>query len=282
MNLKLGLIGHPLEHSFSPKIHTAALRSCGLSGEYSLYTVTPGDDQKMKNLLDSLRSNEFQGFNITIPHKQNIIPFLDELTPTARVIGAINTVYMHKGKLTGDNTDSASFLAELNKLIGNYPDTDGENRSALVLGAGGSARAVTHALLNDGWAVTIASRRIEQAQKLISQFSKHRSLLTGTEYHVQAISPITPSLSLLVNTTPLGMFPHIDSSPWFSELPFPSKAIVYDLVYNPKLTRFVRDAQRSGSPATTGLGMLVQQAALSFEIWTGCKPSIEDMSAAIS
>jgi shikimate dehydrogenase len=282
MNFKLGLIGYPLKHSFSPKIHTAALRSCGLSGDYSLFPVAPGDAQKMKGWLDRLRSNEFQGFNITIPHKQNIIPFLDELTPTARVIGAINTVYIHNGKLTGDNTDAESFLVELNKLIKNNPITNGENRSALVLGAGGSARAVTYALLNDGWSVTIASRRIEQTQGMINQFSKHRSHLASIEYHVREISSITPSLSLLVNTTPLGMFPDTDTSPWFSELPFPSKAIVYDLVYNPKITRFVRDAQSSGLPATTGLGMLVEQAALSFEIWTGCKPSIVDMTAAIS
>jgi len=282
MNLKLGLIGYPLEHSLSPKIHNASFKTCGVSGDYSLFPVAPVHLQEIINLLESLRSGKIHGLNITIPHKQNILPLLDELTPTAQAIGAVNTVYMHNGKLAGDNTDAAGFLVDMNKLYKVNPMNNGKIKSALVLGAGGSARAVTYALLNDGWSVTIASRRIEQAQELINQFSDQRSRLAGIEYHVRAISSITPSLSLLVNTTPLGMFPDIDTSPWFSELPFPSKAMVYDLVYNPKMTRLVRDAQSSGLPSKTGLGMLVEQAALSFEIWTGCKPSIPDLTAAIS
>lgn len=279
---KLGLIGYPLGHSLSPKIQTAALKACDLKGDYLLFPVAPDDLQELMNLLNRLRSGKTHGFNITIPHKQNIIPFLDELTLTAQAIGAVNTVYIKNGKLTGDNTDAAGFLADLQKLLTLNPQKHGNAKSALVLGAGGSARAVAYALVNDGWAVTVAARRVEQAQTLIAQFLNPGSRLASIEYHATALDSIIPSLSLLVNTTPVGMFPTIESSPWPAELPFPSNATVYDLVYNPQETKLIKDARFAGLPADTGLGMLIEQAALSFEIWTGCKPSCEDLAAAIS
>ena len=279
---KLGLIGYPLGHSLSPKIYAAALKACKLKGDYSLFPVAPDDLQEMTNLLDRLRSDKIHGFNITIPHKQNIISFLDELTPTARVIGAVNTVYMQNGKLIGDNTDAAGFLADLHKLLTLIPHKYGNVKSALVLGAGGSARAVAYALVNDSWAVTVAARRVEQAHTLIAQFLNPGSRLASIEYHATALNSIIPSLSLLVNTTPVGMFPSMNESPWPAELPFPSNATVYDLVYNPPETKLVTDARFAGIPATTGLGMLIEQAALSFEIWTGHKPSCADLTAAIS
>jgi shikimate dehydrogenase len=279
---KLGLIGYPLGHSLSPKIHTAALKACDLKGDYLLFPVAPDDLQELMNLLNRLRSGKTHGFNITIPHKQTIIPFLDELTLTAQAIGAVNTVYIKNGKLTGDNTDAAGFLADLQKLLTLNPQKPGNVKSALVLGAGGSARAVAYALVNDGWAVTVAARRVEQAQTLIAQFLNLGSRLTSIEYHATALDSIIPTLSLLVNTTPVGMYPNIDASPWPAELPFPSNATVYDLVYNPHLTKLVTDARYAGLPATTGLGMLIEQAVLAFKIWTGCKPSCEDLTAAIS
>src|SRR5689334_14000050 len=109
--IKLGLIGHPLGHSLSPKIHTAALSACGLEGDYSLFPIEPHDLAGLKALLDRVRSAEITGLNVTIPHKQNVIPLMDELTPTAMAIGAVNTIYLRENKLIGDNTDAHGFLA---------------------------------------------------------------------------------------------------------------------------------------------------------------------------
>ena len=152
---QLGLIGYPLGHSLSPKIHTAALRACGLEGDYSLFPIAPDDKQGLKDLLNRVRAKEIHGLNVTIPHKQNVIPLLDELTPTAKAVGAVNTIYLREDKLIGDNTDAPGFLSDLKKFLAESPSPFlGEGlgvrgKSALVLGAGGSARAVVHDLAND-------------------------------------------------------------------------------------------------------------------------------------
>jgi shikimate dehydrogenase len=261
--IQLGLIGYPLGHSLSPKIHAAALKASGLQGDYSLFPIHPDDKQGLKDLLARVRAGEIQGLNVTIPHKQNVIEFMDELTPTANAIGAVNTIYMRGDKLIGDNTDAPGFLSDLKRVIGNREL--GIGKSAIVLGAGGSARAVVYALANDGWNVTIAARRIEQAHQLADSFSTHHFPLTTF-----ALQPLT--FDLIVNTTPLGMTPNTESSPLPENLSLPANAFVYDLVYNPRETKLVRDARAQGLYASTGLGMLIEQAALAFEKWTGHNP----------
>ncbi len=278
-NYQLGLIGYPLSHSLSPKIHTAALKACDLKGDYSLFPVHPEDKQGLKKLLDQVRSGEIHGLNVTIPHKQNVIEFMDELTPTAKSIGAVNTIYLKDNKLIGDNTDAHGFLTDLKKFIGNR-ELEIQNRkpvlnqveaSAIVLGAGGSARAVVYALLNAGWNVTIASRRIEQAQQLANSFPNYPlSILHSSDLPTFNLQPST--CDLIVNTTPLGMTPNIDQSPLPENISLPSNIFIYDLVYNPRETKLVKDAKRNGLQAATGLGMLIEQAALAFEIWTGKNP----------
>lgn len=270
---KLGLIGYPLSHSLSPQIHTAALQSCQLDGEYSLFPVQPDDKQGLKDLLSQIRSGKIHGLNVTIPHKQNVIPFLDELTHTAAAIGAVNTIYLHNDKLIGDNTDGRGFLADVKRLIDSAAFSF--QPSALVLGAGGSARAVVYALLNDGWKVILAARRVEQANELAKQFEQ----VNIVEFNFQTFQ--RSNVQLIVNTTPLGMTPNIDQSPWPGNLPFPTGAAIYDLVYNPRETKLVRDAHAQGLNATTGLGMLIEQAALAFEIWTNHSPSREIMCTSV-
>jgi len=263
---KLGLIGYPLGHSLSPKIHAAALKACGLDGDYSLFPIAPDDKQGLKDLLARVRSGEIHGLNVTIPHKQNVIELMDELTPTAQAIGAVNTIYLRNNKLIGDNTDAPGFLSDLKRVTNSSFIT---HHSALVLGAGGSARAIVYALVNDGWKVTISSRRIEQAQELASQFGDAESI----EMNLSTFKP--SNLQLIVNTTPLGMTPNTNQSPLPEKLSLPSNAFVYDLVYNPRETKLVKDARSQGLQATTGLGMLIEQAALAFEKWTGCNPPRE-------
>lgn len=265
----LGLIGYPLSHSLSPQIHTAALKACKLKGNYSLFPIYPEDKLGLKDLLNRVRSQELRGLNVTIPHKQNVIEFLDELTPTAKSIGAVNTIYLRDNKLIGDNTDAAGFLSDLHSFFGNRKSEIENRKSVLVFGAGGSARAVVYALLNDGWNVTISARRIEQAQQLATSF---------TQYAIRSMSFTDLPLStfyLIVNTTPLGMTPNVNDSPLPNDVSLKPDMFVYDLVYNPRETKLVRDARAQGLTATTGLGMLIEQAALSFEIWTGHNPPRE-------
>lgn len=263
--IQLGLIGYPVSHSLSPRIQDAALRACGLEGEYSLFPIAPDNMEGLKDLLNRVRSGGVTGFNVTIPHKQNVIAYMDDLTPTARAIGAVNIIYMRHGKLIGDNTDALGFLSDLNRVLAVSKSKIEYRKSAIVLGAGGSARSVVHALLSDGWKVTLAARRLEQAEQLSDSFPNYRLQLTDFSSFI-----LHPS-SLIVNTTPLGMTPNIETSPLPENSTLPADTFVYDLVYNPRETKLVRVARAQGLSATTGLGMLIEQAALGFELWTGNK-----------
>ena len=269
---KLGLIGYPISHSVSPQIHSAALKEAGLNGEYRLYPIKPNDMQSLKDLLAKVRAGEIHGLNVTIPHKQNMMPLLDELTPTAKAIGAVNTIVLKNSKLVGDNTDAGGYWNDLQELLRpvrfSKPD---RSPHALILGAGGSARAIAFALLQHGWDVTIVSRRIEQAEELAPQFPTHKSQLSAAAYNTTALHSLLPTLSLVVNTTPVGMTSHPQGTPWIEGLPFPPKTALYDLIYNPAETQLMKDATEAGLPVRNGLGMLIGQALLSFEIWTGVK-----------
>jgi shikimate dehydrogenase len=272
--IKLGLVGYPLGHTLSPQIHCAALKSCGLDGDYYPYPIQPDDKRLLIDLLSCVRSGEITGLNVTIPHKQRVIEFLDGLTPAAQAIGAVNTLYMREGRLIGDNTDAQGFLTDLQTFLPSGKQKHGE-LSALVLGAGGAARAVVYALVKDGWKVTIAARRIEQAQQLASRFGD----VDAIELNLSALH--LSNLQLLVNATPLGMTPNIDQSPLPDSLVLSRETMVYDLVYNPLETKLVHEARLQGLKAATGLGMLIEQAALAFELWTECTPSREIMRSSM-
>jgi len=270
--INLGLIGYPLGHTLSPQIHAAAFRSCDLEGSYSLFPIHPDDNQGLKDLLVRVRNGELSGLNVTIPHKQNVIELLDGLTPAAKAIGAVNIIYLENTRLIGGNTDAPGFLSDLKSFL-TTETLRHRNRSALVLGAGGSARAIVFALLNDGWEVTVAARRTEQAQQLADSFANYQ--LPRTVCSFSNLRSLDSYPSLIVNTTPVGMTPNVEQSPWPENLSLPPHATVYDLVYNPPETKLVREAHRQGLRAKTGLGMLIEQAALAFEIWTGQNPSRE-------
>jgi shikimate dehydrogenase len=265
--IRLGLVGCPLDHSLSPALHSAALQACGLQGRYSLFPIKQVDIQGLKSILDQVRRGELTGVNITAPHKQNTIQFLDELTLPARSIGAVNTIYLKEGKLIGDNTDAPGFLTDLNNFLqeGKTPvwkEDKKMEKTALILGAGGSARAVSYALAITGWTITIAARNLVKARELAN------SHFHITHYDAIHIESQLSTFHLIVNTTPIGMFPKIDASPWFAGLAFPKAAVLYDLVYNPRETLLVKQARASGLRAISGIGMLVEQAALAFQLWT--------------
>ena len=264
--LRLGLIGYPLEQSLSPVMHRAALRACQLAGDYTLLPIPPlpqGQDE-LAACLGRLRRGELDGLNVTLPHKQNVLSYLDELSPAVQHIGAANTLLCREGRLLGENTDAPGFLADLwacFPFLKNWPG------HVLVLGAGGSARAVVAALGEAGWRVTLSGSRSGREQELQRIFPQVTAAFTSLEAALQAGA--MAGVDLVVNTTPLGMFPALETTPWPEDLDFPDQAAVYDLVYKPRETRLVRQARQRGRPAANGLGMLVEQAALAFELWSG-------------
>lgn len=262
----LGLIGWPLGHSLSPVMHNAALAAAGLEGDYHLYPI-PTDEQGailLAETLEKVRTGEINGLNVTIPHKQNVILLLDELSPAAKAIGAVNTILFREGKLIGENTDWIGFTNDLRDFL--LENNTPSECNAVVLGAGGSARAVVYALTQSGWQVTIAARRVEQASRLAADFA---SSAVKVQSKILDKNCVQPSTRLIVNTTPVGMSPHTSDSPWPAEAVFPSGAALYDLVYNPPETALMKAAEVRGLYTSNGLGMLAGQAARAFELWTG-------------
>jgi shikimate dehydrogenase len=278
-----GLIGYPLEHSLSPRLHETALKAHKLNGKYSLYPVAPFPEGEMElyELMDCIRRRKITGVNITIPHKQNIIPFIDILTPAAKAIGAVNTVFIKGNRVVGDNTDAPGFWSDVTRVIEKV-NRKGSHipPKALILGAGGSARAVAYALLTNGYTLRIAARKREQAQELCDHFSVFEKQLAVMEFNQE--SSRFEQYSLVVNTTPVGMFPKVDISPWNENIPLPTDCAVYDLVYNPCETLFVKQARAAGHPATSGIGMLIEQAALAFELWTSLEAPRNAMRESIN
>lgn len=265
----LGLMGDPLGHSLSPILHTAALKAAGLAGDYRLFPVPQVEEgrQALVAMIEKVRSGEVHGLNVTIPHKTNVFPYMQDITHTALRIGAINTIYMKDGLLSGHNTDAEGFRIDFMRHF------NAEPARALVIGSGGSARAVINALNDEGWMIGIAARNISQAAALPAAWV--------FPYPLNAEKTLAFGATLIVNTTPLGMSPDFGSTPWPEEIPFPRNGYAYDLVYNPEKTRFLEQAEAAGCRIANGLGMLIEQAALAFEIWTGHPADREAMSAAL-
>jgi shikimate dehydrogenase len=280
LSLNLGLIGYPLGHSLSPLLHKAALRAADLEGEYRLYPVPPLPEGEtiLEDLLQQVRFGRMHGLNITIPHKESVLGRVDYLTPSAWQIGAVNILYRQGNRLVGDNTDGAGFLFDVRQFLASV---GGRKGRALVLGSGGSARAVVYALLQDNWPITVAARRVEQAQILARHMGPER--VKAVQLGPEALcEECVEQVGLVVNATPLGMAPRLLESPWPYNVPLPPGAIIYDLIYNPVDTVLTRTARAAGLPAVTGLGMLIEQAALSFERWTGRKASRAEMRQALA
>ena len=286
----LGLTGWPLTYSLSPAIHTAALNALHLEGEYRLFPVPPlpAGREAMLNLLERLRSGELEGLNVTIPHKQVVLECLDELTPLVKAVGAANLIYRRGMRLVGDNTDVIGFLADLKRVAPSLPLSRRQAAAVrphvLILGAGGAARAAAYGLAGLGWRVTIAARRIEQAAKLADDLCNSTRPAQANAIYLTARADLHPSifdlapglnlitgLDLVVNATPAGMLSHEDENAWPEALPLPGGAFIYDMVYVPRETAMVRRARSAGLGAANGSGMLVEQAAAAFELWTGRK-----------
>jgi shikimate dehydrogenase len=261
----VGLIGYPIEHSLSPAMHNSAFAALSLNW---CYVPLPAPPERLGEAVAGLRALGLAGVNVTVPHKEAVVSYLDEVTPAAQAIGAVNTIVVRKG-LIGHNTDWQGFLTALSE--GGF---DPQGKRAVVLGAGGAARAVVHALARAGAQVTVLNRTLARAQALIQDFSP---LFPALPLTLQTLEEQTAGAHLLVNATPVGMWPQVDQSIWPEDLPFPGHLTVFDLVYNPRQTKLLRQAEAVGAKVIGGLGMLVHQGAAAFELWTGEKAPVEVM-----
>lgn len=253
------LFADPAAHSLSPRMHRAAFAHAGLPGTYEAIRVPPAG---LAMAVQGLRYPHLLGANISLPHKESVVALMDDLTPAARAIGAVNTVIQQGGRLIGDNTDAPGLLADL--TTAGYV---GEGRSAVVLGAGGAARAAVYALqvgLNHD--VFVLNRTRERAEELAAAWPD----ATGSAVAVRPEEVPWPQVGLLINATSAGLDAPDDTpldAAYLSLLP--PHALVYDMVYRPAETRVMREARAAGLRAENGLGMLAQQARLAFFGWTG-------------
>ncbi|MDH4228563.1 MAG: shikimate dehydrogenase [Nitrospirota bacterium] len=271
----VGIIGHPVSHSHSPQMHNAAFHALGLNWVYVPFPLTP---DRLADGVRGLAAAGVRGFNVTIPHKEKILPLLDEISPQARAIGAVNTVVIDNGKLVGHNTDGVGFSHALHQAHRFKP----ERSRVLVLGAGGSARAVCDQLAREGVpAMYICARRSEQAADLSADLRSHHP---GCDIKTLDWSPLDHRCGinwaeLIVNTTPIGMRPG-DGSPLDTNGISPGH-IVVDLIYAPPETELLQKCRALRARCLNGLGMLLHQGAAAFTLWTGKEAPLDVMQAAL-
>jgi shikimate dehydrogenase len=269
----VGVIGWPVKHSLSPAMHNAAFAELGLDWVYVPLPVYP---DHVAEAVRGLRALGFAGANVTVPHKQAVLAQLDEVSRAAQVIGAVNTIVVREESLYGDNTDAAGFIASLRET-----GFDPAGTYCVLLGAGGAARAVAHALADAGaLQVGIYNRSIGRAQALCRDLAKFHSNVRFEPASLSDVSAIGEDTDLVVNATSLGMWPDTDASPWPGELAIPGHLTVCDLVYNPQETLFLTQARAAGAETVYGLGMLVYQGAAALEMWTGRPAPVETMREA--
>ncbi len=255
------VIGHPIEHSRSPLIHGYWLRQLGIEGSYDKIGVPP---EALSDFLGSLRAERFVGGNVTVPHKTAVLSLVDEVDEAAAAIGAANTLWFQNGRLMAGNTDALGFLGSLDASA---PGWDARPHQAVVLGAGGAARAVVYALIGRGFEVCIVNRTLANAVELAETFDDDAWAYSWSE-----LPDLLKTAALLVNTTSLGMAgqPSLD----IDLGGLGSGALVCDIVYVPLETDLLRQARKRGHLTVNGLGMLLHQAAPGFGRWFGVGPRV--------
>lgn len=266
MKKLFAVIGDPIAHSMSPAMHNDLFQAYGIDAHYQPLHVKR---ENLKEAVIGLKAIGIAGFNITIPHKETIIPFLDKLDPLAEAIGAVNTVVNEDGKFVGYNTDGSGYLQGLLTLL---PEITEKN--ILIIGAGGAARALYFTLAQAGVnRLDIYNRTTQKAEALINDCPfRVLSAAIGKEEAEKNLA----DYQLLIQTTPIGMAPNIESLP-LSLHNLKTDALVSDIIYNPLESKFLREAKNKGAKIQNGLDMFVYQGALAFEKWTGIFPNIERM-----
>ncbi|MGQ9497221.1 MAG: shikimate dehydrogenase [Desulfotomaculales bacterium] len=275
-----GLIGYPVGHSFSPAMHNAALRALGINWLYVAFAVRPAH---LPAAVAAVRALDMPGANVTIPHKEAVLPLVDEVSDAARLAGAVNTIVLRDGMLFGDNTDGRGFLRAVAEA-----GFDPRGKTVVIIGAGGAARAVGTALAGAGVArFVLINRTVERARALgdlLASLGPEVCVFPWSELArpPAALATFFEEAGLVVQTTSLGMHPAANLSVPIAPALFHRDQLVCDLVYNPPLTRFLKLAQAAGAGILNGLGMLLHQGALALEAWTGRPAPVEVMRAALA
>jgi len=270
-----GLFGYPVEHSFSPAMHNSAFKEVNLNYLYLPFAIKP---ENVEEAVKGIKAFNLRGVNVTIPHKQAVIPYLDELSEEAELIGAVNTIENKDGKLIGYNTDGRGFIRSLKE----EGDFEAKGKKALIIGAGGASRAVAFQLALEGIDKIYISDLSQGLAKVLaddvnSKVDKAKAIVVDSK----ETDEIVAKVDLLVDATPVGMYPKVDVKPVVSTEVLHKDLVVYDLVYNPLETVLLKAAKEAGAKAVSGLGMLLYQGAIAFEIWTDVDAPIKIMRNAL-
>jgi len=247
----LGVFGNPVEHTKSPAIHNALLKDCGIN---AVYLPLPVENQNLESAISGFRAMGFAGANVTIPFKEQVIPFLDYISPESKVTNSVNTLYWQNGKLCGTSTDGLGALRNLESA-----GIDIKGKNIALLGSGGAAKALAYAFLETGGAASLKIFTIEPE-------NWHLQLKNLSLHNFSDVKKHSSSIDLLCNATPLGMYPNINESPVDKSVLLSNMA-VFDIVYNPLKTKLLQNAEEAGCKTLGGIGMLIHQALESFKLW---------------
>lgn len=262
-----------MEHSLSPPMHNAAFKQLKMDYVYVPYHVKP---ENLASAINGARSMGIKGLNITIPHKREVINYLDEIGQAAQLIGAVNTLKFDKNTLTGFNTDGVGAVKAIEEV------TPVKGKKIIIIGAGGAARAVSFQLLFSGAGkVLIANRTRKNACKLTADLAENFAASVGCLGLDDKLVEELKDTDVLINTTPVGMYPHQNQKPIVSSDMMHQDLVVNDIVYNPLKTGLLREAEKAGAKTINGTKMLIYQGLESFRIWTGITPSFEVFEAAL-
>src|SRR5260370_21688070 len=253
-------------------MHNAGFSYVGLNWRY---VRLPVRTEHLAVAIRGMAALGFRGANVTVPHKVDVIPLLDNITEAVTVVGAVNTIRVDRntGRLEGMNTDMGGFLTD---LAANRVGI-GKDSRIVVLGAGGAARAVCAGLVRSGAQVTVVNRTPERAQSIVAFMRSSWAHENIEAVPLDSLASVARTATLIVNTTSLGLWPDADATPWPAAVPFPAGATVYDTVYRPLKTRLMREAEAAGLRTVGGIGMLVYQGAAAYEVWTGRKAPTDVM-----
>ncbi|MBP2635074.1 MAG: aroE [Firmicutes bacterium] len=270
---KVGLFGWPLGHSLSPVMHNAAFAVTGLDYVYLPLPVAP---EFLAQAVEGIRALGFRGVNVTIPHKIAVMEYLDEIDSSAKLVGAVNTIVVDDGRLIGYNTDAKGYIRSLKEA-----GVNAAGKSAVILGAGGAARAVVAGFIEAGAAsVVVAARDKSKAGNMANLFSASAPV-SGVSWDSEEFAAALANAGIVVNATPLGMYPETKKQPPVEWDLLQSSTVISDLVYNPLITSFLAEGTRRGYTVVGGEGMLIEQGALAFELWTGSKAPTKIMRQAL-
>jgi shikimate dehydrogenase len=268
-----GVVGHPIQHSLSPLMHSAAFKELGLNYSYSAFDVERTD---LKSFLDSCRGGDFLGVNVTIPYKVDVIKYLDVLDGNVKLFDAVNTIKFEDKIMLGYNTDGLGCVRALEEA-----DVTVRGRRVLILGAGGASRAIAFQCALEGAEIAISNRTRDKAIKLAKEIRERLDKrILVVNFSDRSLKDIISTTDILINTTSIGMYPRMRRSPIAADV-LSKELTVMDIIYNPVETQLLRNAKRLGCKTVDGVEMFVHQGAESLKIWLDVKPPLDVMRKAV-